>query len=244
MKQTDAERLRDIARAPYHVGSGFPLVTEDDAAVLLRAADVLDAVAPSQGEAVAALWAVKDAAGKWLPLFKDRFEAYRAAQQHRTLSQALYAHPPAADRNAVVGDDGETVYTATHLKLLLDGRDQFIVEHGLWSEFVESIPAEARANYRRALASAPAPESEEFHLVDGPAWETERERKLRGALIAMRAWLGVMADAMDWDVGETCVTINAVGPNGKRELAKRSLAEINAQADAALAPLTPEGDKT
>lgn len=70
-----------------------------------------------------------------------------------------------------------------------------------------------------------------------------------GALGAMRAWLGIIADKIDLDPDGTRVTINAVGPNGKREVATRSLRDIYEQADAALATAgflqsLPDGKET
>jgi hypothetical protein len=63
---------------------------------------------------------------------------------------------------------------------------------------------------------------------------------LRDALEAMRTWLGVVADHLDLDPDMTRITINAVGPDGKREVAARSLRSILEQADAAL--FAPSGD--
>lgn len=61
------------------------------------------------------------------------------------------------------------------------------------------------------------------------------EVRLYQALEAMRTWIGVVAEHLDLDPDATKVSINAVGPDGKRELAGRSLRSICDQADLALA---------
>jgi hypothetical protein len=66
---------------------------------------------------------------------------------------------------------------------------------------------------------------------------------LRDALEAMRTWLGVIADHLDLDLDATRITINAVGPDGEREVSARSLRSILDQADAALLAPSVDGGK-
>lgn len=55
------------------------------------------------------------------------------------------------------------------------------------------------------------------------------------ALNAADQWIRLLAKELDIDPSDTTVTISAVGPDGKRELAKVSLAETQLQVRAALA---------
>lgn len=68
------------------------------------------------------------------------------AIRRRLIALAARGQPPAGE--AVIGEEGE-VYTAAHLKRLLDGRDGFIVNQGLWPAFCDQCdtahPAEPAA---------------------------------------------------------------------------------------------------
>ena len=55
------------------------------------------------------------------------------------------------------------------------------------------------------------------------------------ALMAASQWLDVLVERFDIVSSETMFTVNVVGPEGRREVARRSLAESLAQIDDAIA---------
>lgn len=68
--------------------------------------------------------------------------------RHIQTVEALAARAPPPVGEVVIGEEGE-VYTAAHLNRLLDGRDAFIVQRGLWPDFCDQCdtahPAEPAA---------------------------------------------------------------------------------------------------
>lgn len=57
------------------------------------------------------------------------------------------------------------------------------------------------------------------------------------ALTLAKFWIETLVKEMDIDPESTTVTVNAVGPNGKRELAKRNLAQSQQQISRAIESL-------
>lgn len=60
------------------------------------------------------------------------------------------------------------------------------------------------------------------------------EAQLLSALKAAHLWLNTLVDQIDIDPEDTAYTATIVSPDGKREAAKRTLAESLAQIDAAI----------
>lgn len=64
---------------------------------------------------------------------------------HSEPNTELSGNPGELNPHPIRGE-GEP-YTADHLQTLLNGRDEFIVRKGLWSEFVDSLPAHPPTSY-------------------------------------------------------------------------------------------------
>lgn len=63
----------------------------------------------------------------------------------------------------------------------------------------------------------------------------DHHQGLVDALKAADQWIKLLVKEMDIEPEDTTVTVNAVGPDGKRELAKLKLAQSQTQIEAALA---------
>lgn len=62
----------------------------------------------------------------------------------------------------------------------------------------------------------------------------KRVEELEGALRPAQLWLKTLVDECDLDPEDTAYTVNAVSPEGKRTLARVTLASTQAQIAAAL----------
>jgi hypothetical protein len=63
--------------------------------------------------------------------------------------------------------------------------------------------------------------------------------KVKSALVAADQWIKILVKEMEIDPADTVVTVNALGPDSTRELAKMSLAQAQAQIAEALEACEP-----